>query len=107
MTFTAAAVFTPTDSADHIARSYAGQACTATYYRTDETGTALFEAEFADGLVILVGPFDLLIPDRAARCAFRDLAWPWTPAEMAPLGTRGRNPKAGRHTGDRDLDRRE
>lgn len=51
--------FTATATRDHVARAHTGQTCEATFYRTDETGTDLYEVTFADGEIILATAADL------------------------------------------------
>lgn len=51
-TYTAAAT-------DRIARAYNGHTCTATYLYTTPAGTAIYEATFADGYVLLADAAEL------------------------------------------------
>lgn len=53
------ATFTATVTKDSTALRYSGHSGTATFYRTDETGTDLYEVEFLDGEVILATATDL------------------------------------------------
>lgn len=73
--FTARAIFNAKNTRDHQAHVQDGRSCLVTYYRHDETGQALFEAEFATGDILLAEAGDLTITEPEALEAFAALSF--------------------------------